>query len=130
MSNKKISELSSIATPDNADVFPIVDVSAVETKKITFANLVVAILTGATLNLKTEAVTAGITQVGDNVQINLTLALSEAFTAVQFVSRQGQVIMPNGNASLPGSSWSIAASTVTVYNADASDIFLIQYLYA
>lgn len=43
MPNKKISQLTSLTTPDSADLFAIVDTSAVTTKKITFANLVAAI---------------------------------------------------------------------------------------
>ena len=45
MANKKISEFTALTTPDDADVFPIVDTSATTTKKITWANLVTAITT-------------------------------------------------------------------------------------
>lgn len=44
MSNKKISEFTALTTPDNTDVMPIVDTSATETKKITYANLLAAII--------------------------------------------------------------------------------------
>jgi len=37
--NKKISELTEITTPDDADVQPVVDTSASETKKISWANI-------------------------------------------------------------------------------------------
>jgi len=43
MADEKISELSALTTPDDADVLPIVDHSGPETKKITWANIVVAI---------------------------------------------------------------------------------------
>lgn len=43
MANKKINELTALTTPDNADLLIIDDVSAVETKKITFQNLTQAI---------------------------------------------------------------------------------------
>lgn len=42
MANKKISEFTALTTPDNADLFAIVDVSVSETKKITWANLLAA----------------------------------------------------------------------------------------
>lgn len=45
MANKKISEFTALTTPDNADVFPIVDTSVTTTKKITWANLVTTITT-------------------------------------------------------------------------------------
>lgn len=128
--DKKISELNAIVSPDAADVFPIVDVSAVETKKITFSDLVAAIFAGTSLDITTEIVTTGLAQVGDNVTITLATALSQTYTALQFISRNGQIIMPNGSALLPGSSWSIALGVVTVYNADVSDIFLVQYIHA
>ena len=47
MANSKISALTALTTPDAADVYPIVDTSASETKKITQANLETAIATGA-----------------------------------------------------------------------------------
>ena len=43
--NKKINELNALATPDGDDVFPIYDITATETKKITFTNLRLAIAT-------------------------------------------------------------------------------------
>jgi hypothetical protein len=57
MANKKITELTALTTPDNADLFAIVDISLPETKKITFADLKTAVISGLTsvyqpLNLK------------------------------------------------------------------------------
>lgn len=49
MANKKISQLTSITSPDNTDVIAIVDTSANETKKITYSNL----KTSITSNLAT-----------------------------------------------------------------------------
>jgi hypothetical protein len=46
MADTKISGLSALLTPDNADVFAIVDVSAGATKKITFANLISLLVLG------------------------------------------------------------------------------------
>lgn len=43
MANKKINELTALTTPDNADLLVIDDVSAAQTKKITFQNLAQAI---------------------------------------------------------------------------------------
>lgn len=39
MSDRKISELTALTVPDNADIFPVVDISTNETKKITFLSL-------------------------------------------------------------------------------------------
>src|ERR1035437_3885274 len=39
MANQKISELTNYVTPTDVDLIPIVDVNAVETKKITWANI-------------------------------------------------------------------------------------------
>ncbi len=46
MADAKISALAALVTPDNADVLPIVDDSATQTKKITYANLKSAITAG------------------------------------------------------------------------------------
>jgi len=43
MADQKISALTALATPDNSDVYAIVDVSATQTKKITHANVATAI---------------------------------------------------------------------------------------
>lgn len=70
------------------------------------------------------------TQSGDNVLIDLSAApISGNYSSIQFVTKNGQVLMPNGSSAFPGSSWSQSGSIITVYNADAaSDIFLIQYV--
>lgn len=129
MVDKKISELNPIVQPAPEDVFPIVDITAVETKKITFSDLAAALATGSNLSIATEQITSGITQVGDNVTIDLSVAIPDAYTAIMFVTRNGQMLMPNGNANFPGSSWSLADPILTVYNADAGEVFLVQYLY-
>lgn len=48
MSNKKISELTNLASADSTDLLAIVDTDAAETKKITFQNLTSAFLTAET----------------------------------------------------------------------------------
>jgi len=55
MANSKISELSELTTVDNADVFAIVDDSASETKKISFANLSAGISVGNATQLQFTA---------------------------------------------------------------------------
>ena len=79
------------------------------------------------VNVATEAVTT--VQSGDHVTIDLT-QLANTSTGVLIVSKNGQMLMPNGSAGLPGSTWSQSGSTVTVYNADTSESYLIQYTYA
>lgn len=78
-------------------------------------------------NVSTEQLTP--TAVGDDVTLDLT-QLSNTFTDILFVTRNGQVLMPNGSSGFPGSSWSISGSTITVYNATDGDIYLVQYTYA
>ena len=55
MANSKISELSELTTVDNADVFAVVDDSASETKKISFANLSAGITVGSATQLQFTA---------------------------------------------------------------------------
>ena len=52
MANSKISELTELTSADNADVLAIVDSSASETKKITFANLTGSITVGSASELQ------------------------------------------------------------------------------
>ena len=52
MANSKISELTELTSADNADVLAIVDSSASETKKITFANLTDSITVGSASELQ------------------------------------------------------------------------------
>lgn len=78
-------------------------------------------------NIATELVTA--IQSGENATIDLT-QLSHTYTSVLFISLDGAILMPNGNATLPGPTWNQSGNTATVYNANAAGIYLIQYLYA
>ncbi|HMX02953.1 MAG TPA: hypothetical protein PK511_09580 [Chitinophagales bacterium] len=55
MANKKISELTALTTPDDADVFVLVDTSATETKKMTWANIVAAIESGLNAASETQS---------------------------------------------------------------------------
>ena len=48
MANKKITELTTLTTPDSSDVFPLADISASETKKVAFSDLVAAIFSSLT----------------------------------------------------------------------------------
>ena len=52
MANSKISELTELTSADNADVLAIVDSSASETKKISFANLTSSITVGSASELQ------------------------------------------------------------------------------
>ena len=74
---------------------------------------------GGGTNVATEVVTA--VQSGANITLDLT-ALAHVFVAVEVVWRNGQALTPI-------SSWSLTANTVTVVNADAGDVYLIQYTY-
>ncbi len=73
-------------------------------------------------NIATEELTG--TQDGDNITLDLT-ELTQTWAAIQFVSREGQ-IKQEGNLV---SGWSRSGDIVTVYNADASEFFLVQYTY-
>lgn len=74
-------------------------------------------------NVATEGVTA--TQSGSNVEIDLT-QLANPYTTILLVLRNGLVAYP-GDTNL---GYSQAGDIITVYNADASEQFLIQYTYA
>ncbi len=87
----------------------------------------IAATSGGGSNLATEKLTP--TQVGSDITLDLT-ALAHTSTGVLFVTRNGQVLLPNGSAALEGSSWSQSSSTVTVYNADDTDKYLVQYMFA
>ena len=52
MANSKISELTELTSADSADVLAIVDASASETKKISFANLTSSITVGSASELQ------------------------------------------------------------------------------
>lgn len=62
MANKKISELTAISAPDNADVLPLVDVSAAETKKITWANILAALASVFVTGVGTRTITVSDTE--------------------------------------------------------------------
>lgn len=70
-------------------------------------------------NVATETISA--VQSGSNITLDLT-TLSHAFVAIEVVFRNGQAITPT-------TSWSRSTNTITVFNADASEIFLVQYTY-
>lgn len=70
-------------------------------------------------NVDTRVVTA--VQSGTDITIDLT-QLPHAFVAVEVVFRNGQGITPIA-------SWSLVGNTVTVFNADAGETYMIQYTY-
>jgi|SRR5665213_2997911 len=74
---------------------------------------------GAGTNVDTQVVTA--VQSGANVTLDLT-TLPHVFVAVEVVFRNGQALQPIAY-------WSLSGSTVTVTNADAGDIYMVQYTY-
>lgn len=80
----------------------------------------------STPNISTEVVTAVAS--GENVTIDLT-QLSQPYVGVLFVTRNGQILLPNGSADIPGSSWSQSGDIITVYNATDGDSYQVQYSY-
>lgn len=74
---------------------------------------------GTGTNIATEILTP--TQSSANITLNLA-ALTHTFVAIEVVFRNGQNITPV-------SSWSRSGNTITVFNADASEIFQVQYTY-
>lgn len=119
MADQKITELTQGA-PASTDVLVYVDLSGTPTtKKATVAGL----LTG--YRPAVERLTP--TQSGGNVTLDLT-ALSNTFTSILGVSRQGAAVTPTLDPN-GGSAWTRAANTLTVTNAGADEVFLVHYLY-
>lgn len=79
----------------------------------------------AGLNASIEKVVAVAS--GSDVTIDLT-QLANTYTAVLLVTRQGQAITPGAKVG-DFSSWEKSGDTITIYNADAGEDFLIQYAY-
>ncbi len=83
--------------------------------------------TGAsTANIAMQAITAS--QSGSDITLDLT-TLPHTATGVLIVTRQGQVVVPGTNPGDGTSAWHLSGTTITVYNADASEVFLVQYTY-
>lgn len=74
---------------------------------------------GSSANIDTRVVAA--TQSGANITLDLT-TLPHTFTGIEFVTR-------NGPVTTPVLDWSLSGNTITVFNADASEIFQVQYTY-
>lgn len=74
---------------------------------------------GPGTNIATELVTP--VQSGSDITLDLT-TLSHTFVAIEVVFRNGQNITPV-------TSWSRTGNTIMVFNADASEIFQVQYTY-
>lgn len=75
--------------------------------------------TGAAVALYTEMVSLGKTQVGDNLEVNLTLGLAHPYVQGQFVALNGQII--------DVSRWSVIGNTMTITSAYTTDSVMIQY---
>lgn len=88
----------------------------------------ITITSTATGGANIDSQTVNTVQSGTNVTVDLT-QLPHVFTAILEAFRNGQATQPNGNAGLPGSSWSRSGNTLTVYNADVSDVIMIQYTF-
>lgn len=65
------------------------------------------------------------TQAGDNVTFSLT-QLTHTYSTVLWISRNGIIMTPNDT----NLGYSQAVDTITVYNADISEPFIISYTYA
>lgn len=70
-------------------------------------------------NIDTQLVTA--VQSSSNITLDLT-TLPHVFVAIEVVFRNGQAITPT-------TSWSRTGNTITVFNADPSEKFMVQYTY-
>lgn len=74
---------------------------------------------GSGASVATEIVTA--VQSGSDITLDLT-TLSHVFVAIEVVFRNGANITP-------GASWSRSGNTITVFNADSTEVFQVQYTY-
>lgn len=74
---------------------------------------------GAGTNVDTEII-AGVAS-GSNVTLDLT-TLPHVVIAVEVVWRNGQALTPIAD-------WSILSTTITVFNADPADVYMVQYTY-
>lgn len=73
-------------------------------------------------NILTEKLTP--TTSGSDITLNL-LSLSQTFSTIQWVSKNGQLLDPNDGSF----GWSRVGNTITVLNAGDSDVFLVSYTY-
>lgn len=74
---------------------------------------------GGGASVATEVLTA--VQSGADITLDLT-ALAHTFVAIEVVFRNGQGVTPV-------TGWSRTANTITVFNADPTEIFMVQYTY-
>lgn len=70
-------------------------------------------------NVETEVVTG--TQSGTDVTFDLT-GLAHTFVSVEVVFRNGQALKPTTD-------WILTGNDLTIYSADAGEVFMIQYIY-
>ena len=103
MADEKITALTALTTPSSSDVLPIVDIAAIQTKKITYANLKLAILDGI------ERLASGITASGTNTY---TATPSPAITAYA-LGQKFLILFTNANT---------GASTINLNGLGAKDI--------
>lgn len=138
MANKKITELPALTTPDNADLFIIDDVSAVETKKITFQNVASTISLplsqslSASLASESLARNAAIADASATLTIDLTglfntgISASNAAIASESLARQNlssslNLTIANVSSSLGDSISNVSSSlNVTIANVSSS----------
>lgn len=81
---------------------------------------------GGTANIAMEKLNG--TQSGGNITLDLT-QLANPYTGILLITRNGQVVAPGTDPGDGSSRWSKSGNTITVYNADAGEIFLVQYTY-
>lgn len=77
------------------------------------------IITGPGNSLETDTLVG--VQAGSDVTLNLTL-LTHPFQSVIVIFKNGQALNQSG--------WSVSGNTATVFNSDASDVFMVEYIYS
>ena len=94
MANKKISALTPLTDPSNADYIPIVDTASEETKKISYASLVAALNEDDNIDSATET-TEGTVELATEAEV---LGVSNVDAVVRAKHMRVKVETANGNA--------------------------------
>lgn len=107
MANKKISELTALTSPDNADELAIVDTSVTTTKKITWANLLAAVGLSAYFKKDTDTldnINAGTTNKHFTSTLETKLSGIEASADVTDATNVASAgaVMNTGNETIAG----------------------------